>query len=159
MLFRTIEHYDDNQIINNNEEPLDCFICYEAKSEEGTETIKLKSHNDYLKNCLCDGWVHRNCLNNWYEKSNRCPICRQFITKNTKTSFYIVFFKIFYKIFYLNIFNDFVIIYIKNIFKFISYLLFIYYTYNFYLIISNKFLITNDEEFEDCFEYLNITNF
>jgi len=77
MIFRVYEHYDDNEYENIVSE---CFICYD--SSDILELISLKSQPYYHKNCNCDGDIHKNCLDTWFMKQNKCPICRMVITKN-----------------------------------------------------------------------------
>ena len=106
MLFRTFEHYND-EIITENKINMECFICYDIQLENKIYTIELKNQEDYIKLCSCNGWVHKECLNEWYDKSQKCPICRQFTTKKTNISvtlknynsiflFYMYFLKNFY---------------------------------------------------------------
>lgn len=85
MLFRTMEHYDEMNInIDNNEltkEENECFICYELSVENETKPIELFKQTDYIKMCVCNGWIHKKCLQYWYETSGNCPICRKRIEK------------------------------------------------------------------------------
>lgn len=58
----------------------DCLICLEIKDKTETDCIKLQ--NDlYIKECLCDGWIHYYCLDIWYIKNHKCPICLTIMTK------------------------------------------------------------------------------
>lgn len=72
MLFRLIDHYNDEIKQVNKEEVHICFICYENE----IPPIKLNSGTYYLKNCKCDCFVHEKCLTIWYKKNKKCPICR-----------------------------------------------------------------------------------
>ena len=126
MLFRTFEVYNDDY---ENEKTI-CFICYEIKYEQ---TITLNLQNDYIKNCYCNGWIHDTCLNKWYDKSSKCPICRKNVCK--KTTFYMIFLengKCYFTIFYINFFKN-----INKLIKYFLYLSFIYYATEFYLIVLN----------------------
>jgi len=56
-----------------------CFICHDY---DGTKIISLKKQanhyeNMFYKRCTCDGQVHRACINVWYDKTMKCPICRE----------------------------------------------------------------------------------
>ena len=90
---------NDNNIVQKNNKKLKmegCFICYEIIKNEKTP-IRIKSECYYQKNCICDGWVHKNCLDYWYNKSPICIICRNRIYKNSSTM--IKIFKINYNLF------------------------------------------------------------
>jgi hypothetical protein len=136
MLFRTYEVYRDKDDIKTYTEKLEleeCFICYEIITENNMKTIKLRDQNYYIKKCYCSGFIHKNCLDKWYELNLKCPICRQQIIKNES---------IMIKILYLN--NNFVFIYlfIKNniyyIKKLVFSLVFFYIIVNFYFNILNN---------------------
>jgi E3 ubiquitin-protein ligase DOA10 len=45
-----------------------CFICLQ-NTETRLQTID--------KQCICDGYVHTKCINEWYNHSANCPICRK----------------------------------------------------------------------------------
>lgn len=80
MLFRVIDHY--NFELNEYKENLDydnqeCFICYENENDNGEKPIKLNSSLYYTKKCGCNGFIHKSCLDIWYQKKNNCPICRE----------------------------------------------------------------------------------
>ncbi len=45
-----------------------CFICL-----QNTETRLQRT----WKQCVCDGYVHTECINEWYNHSANCPICRK----------------------------------------------------------------------------------
>lgn len=88
MIFRVYEHYDDNQGDYNIQE---CFICYDITDDFKLNPINLKTQSYYNKRCKCDGWIHKDCLDKWYQKQNKCPICRAEITKNdSKTNITII---------------------------------------------------------------------
>jgi len=81
MTFRVIDHYyiELNQIHKNIEYEYDneeCFICFETKFDNKEGSIKLNSSLDYIKNCCCDGFIHKKCLEIWLRKHCKCPICR-----------------------------------------------------------------------------------
>ena len=88
MFYTNIDHYN-YEVKDNEYKPIelnDCFICYENKMEDDFETIQLNTQKYYYKKCLCNGWVHQKCLYKWYDKSNKCPICRISITKTPQIS-------------------------------------------------------------------------
>lgn len=79
MFFTTIDHYNYELLSDTDytaNEINDCFICYEIKLDDTYKTMQLNAQKDYYKKCMCNGWVHERCLYKWYDKSNKCPICR-----------------------------------------------------------------------------------
>jgi hypothetical protein len=81
MLFRICDHYYEPKQYNvNNNEEKECFICYENKNDP---MIDLKKQCFYYKKCKCGGYVHKNCLDIWFETMPKCPICRNSINKNS----------------------------------------------------------------------------
>jgi hypothetical protein len=78
MYFPTSTHYlDDSYEYNEDTEESqynDCLICLEINDKSNNICIKL--HNlYYIKSCSCDGWIHQYCLDFWYVKNKKCPIC------------------------------------------------------------------------------------
>jgi hypothetical protein len=77
MIFRVYEHYHDNEeIINDNEVVKECFICFETIINNNEIPLNLQCQEIYLTLCKCDGKVHKTCLDVWFNKSKKCPICR-----------------------------------------------------------------------------------
>lgn len=86
MIFRVYEHYDDNQSNDSNiVKPDECFICYELAIDLESYPISLNSQINYNKLCGCDGWIHKQCLDIWYKKQQKCPICRLEIQERTNS--------------------------------------------------------------------------
>lgn len=91
MIFRTTEHYlydninNCNKSFNTNELDI-CFICLENENENKNKLIKLNNHYLFTKVCVCDGWVHNNCLKCWYDNIKTCPICREQLIQQTNFS-------------------------------------------------------------------------
>lgn len=52
-----------------------CFICLQYKKRRIQPVYLISLQPD--AQCSCDGIVHAECLERWYEKSDKCPICRQ----------------------------------------------------------------------------------
>ena len=87
MLFRLIDHYNTElDECNTIFEPIECFICYETVFEDELNPIKLNSNTNYIKYCKCDMFIHKKCLNIWYENNKKCPICRKYMSENTTTT-------------------------------------------------------------------------
>jgi hypothetical protein len=85
MFFRVIDHYDDNEdnnVKNNNDDLVECFVCYEIKNENNCAPIKLYKQQYYKKRCDCDGFIHKECLDKWFQTNKNCPICRNSIFEN-----------------------------------------------------------------------------
>lgn len=74
MLFRVVDHY--NLELQEEFEPGECIICLEVEAPYELIPIKLQSQTLYTLKCSCDGWIHTNCLNIWYNYTKSCPICR-----------------------------------------------------------------------------------
>ena len=83
MSYRLVEHYDDDIEIEDSKIG-DCFVCYEFKIENEEIPINLKQQCYYLKICACNGWIHTTCLHTWCLKTNKCPMCRTYMTKINK---------------------------------------------------------------------------
>lgn len=85
MYFPTSNHYfDDSQNcvnIVNFVENNDCLICLEINDSSDNICIRIEN-NFYTKDCLCDGWIHKYCLDVWYVKNKQCPICLSTMNKN-----------------------------------------------------------------------------
>ena len=82
--YSTFEHYNDNIQITKkkkrkNKKP-ECFICYEIINKP---PFRLKNNRYYQQKCSCNCWIHKKCLDSWYNIKQTCPICRINIIKNT----------------------------------------------------------------------------
>jgi hypothetical protein len=78
------DYFDDSNnskkfvnIVENN----DCLICLEINDDSDNICIRIQNMF-YTKDCLCDGWVHEYCLDVWYVKNKKCPICLSNMNKN-----------------------------------------------------------------------------
>jgi hypothetical protein len=82
MLFRVIEHYDfHEQDVIFIEPKNECLLCLEMNTYDKLMPVDLKTQQVYLKMCNCGGWFHITCLQEWYDVSNSCPICRVYMKK------------------------------------------------------------------------------
>jgi len=92
----------------------ECFICYEIIDKI---PIRLKNNHYYQQKCSCSGWIHKKCLDTWYNIKQTCPVCRINMIKNTNILVKIS--KLNYKLFLLIIFiqNDKIFKNIINLFK------------------------------------------
>jgi hypothetical protein len=70
------DHYD---IYNKDYSTLDdeifCLICHDKDCLQ--KHIKLNSNIYYFKQCACDGYIHKNCLDIWLNLNMSCPYCRK----------------------------------------------------------------------------------
>jgi hypothetical protein len=57
----------------------ECFICFEEANEYEKYPSRLNKQNNFYKTCSCDGWIHENCMQIWYDIHNSCPICNTHI--------------------------------------------------------------------------------
>ena len=81
MLFRVCEHYDDDTNYKNALiEVKDCFICFELINANEFKKNKLNNNSLFIKNCRCDGYVHKKCLKIWFDIHKSCPICRKTVS-------------------------------------------------------------------------------
>lgn len=91
-MFRLCEHYDDNQPINyhnynyNDKSCIECFVCFEYKTESEDNPIHLIKQNMYITKCKCDGSVHNKCLQIWFYSNMNCPICRKSVVEKNATN-------------------------------------------------------------------------
>ena len=100
--YSTFEHYNDDNIQITKKKIYkkpECFICYEIINKP---PIRLKNNNYYQQKCSCSCWIHKKCLDAWYNIKQTCPICRISIVKNTDILVKISKFN--YKLFLLIIF-------------------------------------------------------
>jgi len=65
----------EHQIIEEKEDNC-CFICFDIQKED-EYPIEMKHQDLFIKNCNCNGFTHKSCLEVWYSASSKkCPICR-----------------------------------------------------------------------------------
>jgi hypothetical protein len=153
MYFSTCDHYlcdaedlhntDDTDTLENMNEANHiveyniCFVCLEIKDPYQNEYCITLHNNLYIKICTCNGWIHKRCLNIWYNQNKQCPVCLCKMIQKMETrdvtciSIYSKINKIF-KIICVNI------VYIRLLFSFLS-LVWFYYHFIFFL----AFLIKN----------------
>ena len=87
MLFRLVDHYRDDDSIENvstNKKNIctdECFVCLSVELYDEASPIKLRRDDEYLRGCCCDGFIHRKCLDDWYAVSGKCPVCRLYMEK------------------------------------------------------------------------------
>lgn len=104
---------EDEYQRNDNE----CFICFENKKENELPYL-LKSQSVFVKSCSCDGWVHNSCLQIWCNTNEQCPICRKIMYKinlydDIEYNFNIIFLHYILKVYYSYFFN--IIIKFRNV--------------------------------------------
>jgi len=151
MLFRTFEPYYNDYECLTHSKPI-CFICYETAYAYEWEPIQLNSQLGYIKNCNCNSWIHKNCLNNWYDKSRSCPICRISISKKLTMSMVIL----------ENSSNYYFLInryFLRNIYKISKVLytiLFFYYIYKIYLFVKSGNSYNIDNNYNDTYCFIDL---
>ena len=99
MIFRVCEHYEnchqnnDQNKDENNETIIadikECFICFEDDTNNSFKIINLKDQLICIKNCLCNGSIHNECLKKWIDTHNSCPVCRKTVLEMNQTVFII----------------------------------------------------------------------
>jgi hypothetical protein len=100
MLFRTFEPYNDdiNKDSNINNE---CFICYDYAIDDNVLPIQLRKQQFYIRNCTCNGYIHKKCLYLWIDNNHSCPICRNKIIRYNSYKINICVDEYFHKIIFL----------------------------------------------------------
>jgi hypothetical protein len=78
MIFITTNYYFEEEEEETKEINI-CFICFENENESKYILTKLKNQKLFIKNCVCDGWIHNECLTKWCNFKQICPICRKFM--------------------------------------------------------------------------------
>ena len=154
MLFRTYEPYEEDIIVEKEKdkekeifEPDQCFICYESANYNAYESlIKLNVNIYYFKECVCDGFIHKKCLDKWNILNKSCPICRKKLIKNG-----------YYTVSILKYYNGFIvinnlciyflklekIIHFWSILRALSYILFsLYYCIKIYILMSSVYILS-----------------
>jgi hypothetical protein len=76
MYFSTISSYDNEivEIIDHEK----CLICWETATNSNN-LIKMNSlhlFSSFYKSCSCNCIIHSDCLLEWVNKKQSCPICR-----------------------------------------------------------------------------------
>jgi hypothetical protein len=69
---------NNNNNYNNviNEYEYECLICLEVKNTNNEKTFRLNDLEICEKQCECNGWFHKSCLDTWFIIKFACPICR-----------------------------------------------------------------------------------
>ena len=127
-----------NDEMYHRPKPEDCFICYEILPF-GETTIQIEDQEYYVKKCKCLGFVHKTCLDTWYNNSHKCPICREYIVKKDtiyKSFCYILPYNIYYYLLYQ--------LGIKRITKIITTIIFLYCLLDFYYNVLNTIFNSSD---------------
>lgn len=60
-----------NEIQGSNDYKLDNWLC----------VICLEEHNNDIILFKCGHYYHKNCITNWLDINNTCPICKQILEK------------------------------------------------------------------------------
>jgi hypothetical protein len=145
MIFRVCEHYDniDQNSQQNNEDTIverkECFICFEDECVNSF-IIDLKEQTICIKNCLCNGYIHVECLKTWIDLHNSCPVCRKSVLKMDQTIFIVYR----YSPFCINIYLGFKTIGIKLI-RFLTFIILLYFTLDYFFTI----LLLRSDLYED----------
>jgi hypothetical protein len=86
MYFSTFSSYDDttNNISNDDDYDKQCLICWENQTKYN-KLIKMNTlsiFSPYNKLCCCSSLVHSECLLEWMQYKQSCPICRKKLLPN-----------------------------------------------------------------------------
>ena len=145
MFFITTNYYFEEE----DEEANICFICFENENESKYILTKLKNQKLFIKNCICDGWIHNECLTKWYNIKQICPICRKNMVEIVhlpSCNGYLHHFIFFIKYYVINnhVSNNIFIIMTKSGFSLLcmsSFMYFIYYYPIYYLLFFLLFFV------------------
>lgn len=135
----------------------DCFICYEMINNN-KKPIRLKSECYYIKKCTCNGWIHKGCLDYWYNKKPVCPICRNNIYKNSDIM--VKIYKFNYNLFVLVIFVKNNIAQAKRNIKNVLRVVLLYFLYKFYRYMISYILygVDNNQTINDT-DIINLNEY
>ena len=88
MYFSTFSTYDDQKSDITKDDM--CFICWEPYTDD-KGLVKMNSlsfFSVYYKSCKCNGIIHSDCLLEWIDNSQSCPICRKEIQLQTDEQYF-----------------------------------------------------------------------
>ena len=158
MIYRVCEHYynDDLQIIKNKadkpDEPEECFVCFQSDIDNGSKPISLRYQHLYIKNCNCDGQIHKKCLEIWCKKNLKCPICRIELRENIQFKNVLLIITLRTNIMYLHLIRI-----ITNIVRFSTCFFILYTTFQYiYFIYLMKYL---DRDISENYSYISYSGF
>ena len=79
----TLRHrHNETRIMNKKINGGDCGICWNAITFRGILNTKITHKDDGDMKCgPCDHLFCFKCIQEWSEKNNTCPICRQTFTR------------------------------------------------------------------------------
>ncbi len=55
---------------------IECYICLEKINQNSTK-INLENSTKINLECGCPNSYHKECLDQWYAQSKKCPICKE----------------------------------------------------------------------------------
>lgn len=141
MIFIVYDPYNDIISDFTSDEPQECFICYDIKTLNEPRPIYLNKQNFFYKTCMCDGLVHKECLQIWFKHHKKCPICRVAL-KEKLTFAYVVFTVVYHTVYFFIFLEKFMMF----IFKFISIYCLVYAVYRTYLLIIYYYYLKFENE-------------
>lgn len=128
MIYRVYEHYYNDDFYTFEEKNDECFICFQTSNENEYKPICLINQCYYIKQCNCNVWVHRKCLEMWLRKSHKCPICRIEVSEYIHIQYNI----------YQSLFRT-----LKTILKIIKFIFLFIFLYTFFHFYMSLFFIHN----------------
>jgi len=149
MLFQVVDIYNDEPFELNklnklkqcdkNIQQIECFICFETTCENELSPMKLNSKNFYIKKCNCDGFIHKKCLDIWYNANQKCPVCRQFMIDKTTIAKTLFVKKEYFLYTYVVI--------KKNVYRILTLFIFLFFIFSTYEFYSNVYYNTKKDEY------------
>jgi hypothetical protein len=73
--------------MQENTKTNDCIICFETLSQQPELNFSL--------GCKSKHTFHLICINQWFQKSNSCPLCREEIIMNSVWDFPLIVYSIY----------------------------------------------------------------
>jgi hypothetical protein len=72
---------NSNKPITNGNDNNSCIVCW-TTDDYKNRLQYLKDFDEYVISCDCNVLIHCDCLKQWMQTTNSCPICRKKITVN-----------------------------------------------------------------------------
>jgi len=73
--------------MQENTKTNDCIICFETLAQQRELNFRL--------GCKSRHTFHLRCINQWFQKSNSCPLCREEISINSIWDFPLMLYSIY----------------------------------------------------------------
>jgi hypothetical protein len=82
----TTNKSENNLSSTNTIEQNLCIICWTPEKNHRYAYL-IKDYVEYYTVCTCNTYIHEECLKEWYNITNSCPICRTTIEYRSLNTF------------------------------------------------------------------------